>query len=100
MGGGLVVYWGLAILDMLQIDDVVGAIPVHLFAGIWGTMIVVLSNPDATLFGQAISLAIIIVFVTVTTTCLWVALNLVLGLRVSSESEDIGTDESEMVIAV
>ena len=33
--------------DMLKIDDVVGAIPAHLFAGIWGTLVVAWTNPDA-----------------------------------------------------
>ena len=41
-------------LDMLKIDDVVGAIPAHLFAGIWGTLVVAWTNPDAKLAVQAI----------------------------------------------
>jgi Amt family ammonium transporter len=31
-------------LDKMKIDDVVGAIPVHGFAGIWGTLAVVLTG--------------------------------------------------------
>jgi Amt family ammonium transporter len=42
--GGAIVVFTVPLLDKLKIDDVVGAIPVHLFAGIWGTMIVPLSN--------------------------------------------------------
>ena len=52
--GGAIVVFGSRLLIKLQIDDVVGAIPVHLFAGIWGTLAVVISNPDASLGAQII----------------------------------------------
>ena len=39
--GGLIVVYGTKLLFSLKIDDVVGAIPAHLFAGIWGTLIAV-----------------------------------------------------------
>src|SRR5947207_8014375 len=35
---GCVVIWGLDLLEFLRIDDPIGAVPVHLFAGIWGTL--------------------------------------------------------------
>jgi Amt family ammonium transporter len=38
------VVFAVPLLDKLKIDDVVGAIPVHLLAGIWGTLVVPLSN--------------------------------------------------------
>lgn len=38
IGGGLVVIWGLDLLEYLRIDDPIGAVPVHLIAGIWGTL--------------------------------------------------------------
>jgi ammonium transporter, Amt family len=50
--GGVIVVFTVPLLDKLKIDDVVGAIPVHLFAGIWGTLAVVLTNSDATIMGQ------------------------------------------------
>jgi Amt family ammonium transporter len=34
----IVVVWGLDLLEYLRIDDPIGAVPVHLFAGIWGTL--------------------------------------------------------------
>ena len=40
--GGLIAIWGASLLDRLKIDDAVGAVPVHLGAGIWGTMAVAL----------------------------------------------------------
>ena len=45
--GGILVVVSVPILDKFKIDDVVGAIPVHLIAGIWGTLIVPLTNSDA-----------------------------------------------------
>jgi Amt family ammonium transporter len=41
-------YFGTKFLESKKIDDVVGAIPVHMFAGIFGTLIVPISNPDTT----------------------------------------------------
>ena len=49
--GGLVVYYGTLLLIRFKIDDVVGAIPVHGFAGIWGTLAVPLTN-SGTNFGS------------------------------------------------
>ncbi|MEO0499435.1 MAG: ammonium transporter, partial [Pseudomonadota bacterium] len=45
--GGAIVVFAVPMLDKLRIDDVVGAIPVHLLAGIWGTLAVPLTNGDA-----------------------------------------------------
>ena len=42
--GGVIVVFFVPLLDKLKIDDVVGAIPVHLVAGIWGTMAVPITN--------------------------------------------------------
>ena len=38
--GGIVMLAACKLLDLLRLDDAVGAIPVHLFAGIWGTLAV------------------------------------------------------------
>lgn len=38
--GGLIAIWGEQLLEKLRLDDAVGAIPVHLMAGIWGTLAV------------------------------------------------------------
>ena len=51
--GGAIVVFTVPLLDKMKIDDVVGAIPVHLFAGIWGTLAVLLTNGDATFMGSA-----------------------------------------------
>ena len=57
--GGVIVVFAVPFLDRLRIDDVVGAIPVHLFAGIWGTLAVLLTNSEATLWGQLAPIAIV-----------------------------------------
>ena len=52
--GGIIVVFGTKLLFSLKIDDVVGAIPAHLFAGIFGTLIVPATNSDATFSAQLI----------------------------------------------
>jgi Amt family ammonium transporter len=69
---------------------------VHLCAGIWGTLAVVLTNGDATIGGQVISIAIVGAFVFVTSLILWVILKAVMGLRPSEEAEITGLDVAEL----
>lgn len=38
VGGALVVTWAIDALEYLRIDDPIGAVPVHMVAGIWGTL--------------------------------------------------------------
>ena len=38
IGAGIVVVLGIDLLEYLRIDDPIGAVPVHAFAGIWGTL--------------------------------------------------------------
>lgn len=98
MMGGLIVVWSVFLMEKLRIDDVVGAVPVHLACGIWGTLAVVLTNPEATLMTQLIPMAIVIFFMAATTSFMWLLLSLTMGLRVTSASEAIGTDQAEMVL--
>jgi len=94
--GGVIVVFAVPMLDKLKIDDVVGAIPVHLFAGIWGTIAVVLTNPDATIGAQIIGIVVVGVFAFLVSFIAWTALNLVMGIRVSEEAEMAGLDNSEL----
>ena len=94
--GGVIVVFAVPMLDKFRIDDVVGAIPVHLFAGIWGTLAVLLSNGDATLIGQLGSIIIVGVFVFVASLVLWIVLKATMGIRVSEEDEINGLDTSEL----
>ena len=94
--GGVIVVFAVPLLDKLKIDDVVGAIPVHLFAGIWGTLAVVRTNSDATIGGQVISIVIVGAFVVVTSAIVWLILKGIMGLRVSEEAEIQGLDMAEL----
>ncbi|MEY1557456.1 ammonium transporter [Yoonia sp. R2331] len=94
--GGVIVVFAVPFLDKLKIDDVVGAIPVHLFAGIWGTMAVLLTNPDATFMGQLLPIIIVGVFVVVTSAVVWFILKATMGIRVSEEAEISGLDNAEL----
>jgi Amt family ammonium transporter len=80
----------------LKIDDVVGAIPVHLFAGIWGTLAVCFTNSAASFAVQVTSIVIVGAFVTVASAVVWLVLKAMFGLRVSEEAEITGLDRSEL----
>jgi Amt family ammonium transporter len=90
------VVFGVPLLDKFKIDDVVGAIPVHLFAGIWGTIAVVITNPDASFGTQIISIVIVGVFTFVASLVVWMILKGIMGIRVDEEAEITGLDMSEL----
>jgi ammonium transporter, Amt family len=94
--GGVIVVLAVPLLDKLRIDDVVGAIPVHLFAGIWGTMVVPLSNTSSTFMAQAIGVGAVAGFVIVSSLVVWLILRFTLGLRPSAEDEMLGLDKAEI----
>jgi ammonium transporter, Amt family len=94
--GGVIVVFAVPFLDKLKIDDVVGAIPVHLFAGVWGTIAVVLTNGDATIGGQLISIVIVGAFVFLVSLVVWFILKATMGIRVPQEDEFMGLDKAEL----
>ncbi len=94
--GGVIVVLTVPMLDKFKIDDVVGAIPVHLFAGIWGTIAVVFYNSDANLGTQLMGIAAYGVFTFVASLIVWVILKAVMGIRVGEEEEINGLDVSEL----
>ncbi len=94
--GGIIVIFAVPLLDKLKIDDVVGAIPVHLVAGIWGTLVVPVTNTDATFGVQIIGIAAIGAFVIVASGITWMVLKATVGLRVGEEEEMIGLDKAEL----
>ena len=94
--GGLIVVLTIPLLNKLKIDDVVGAIPVHLFAGIWGTIAVIFSNSDATIGAQIYGILSIGAFTIIASTIVWYLIKLVMGIRVTPEEEMEGSDISEI----
>lgn len=94
--GGVIVVLTVPLLDKLKLDDVVGAIPVHLFAGIWGTLAVIFYNSDATLGGQLMGIIAYGVFTFVASLVVWSILKAAMGIRVGEEEEIVGLDMSEL----
>lgn len=97
--GGVIVVLTIPLLDKLKIDDVVGAIPVHLFAGIWGTMIVPLSTEGTSFAIQALGVVSVGLFVSITSAIVWMILKFTTGIRVTEEQELEGLDMNETGVA-
>ena len=93
--GGLIVVFGTKLLFSLKIDDVVGAIPAHLFAGVWGTLAVPLTNGDASFGAQLLGVISINAFVFIVSLIVWGIMKGTMGIRLSKEAERLGTDVSE-----
>ena len=93
--GGVIVVFTVPLLDKFKIDDVVGAIPVHLVAGIWGTLIVAWTG-DATFMGQLVGVLLTAVWVSAASAVVWLALKFTIGLRPSEEDEMMGLDKAEI----
>jgi Amt family ammonium transporter len=94
--GGVIMYYGTNFLNSLKLDDVVGAIPVHMFAGIWGTLVVPLTNPDASYSIQLLGVASVCIFVFVFSYIVIYLIKNIMGLRISEEAEKLGTDKAEV----
>ena len=93
--GGVIVVYGTKLLFSLKIDDVVGAVPAHLFAGIWGTLIVPATNADTSFSTQLIGVLAVNVFVFIVAYIIWTIMKSTIGLRLSKEGEIKGTDVTE-----
>jgi len=95
--GGVIAVFGHRVLDLFKIDDVVGAIPAHLFAGIWGTLAVCLAA-GGTLWIQLTGILAIGAYVFVVSWIIWFVLDRFVGLRVSDQTEQLGQDVVELGI--
>ena len=96
--GGVIVVLGVALLDKCKLDDPVGAIPVHLFAGIWGTLAVGIFGAKASFdqfMVQLASLGIVGAFCVIGALIIALSVKSIIGLRVSAEEEEKGLDISE-----
>ncbi len=99
--GGLIMYIGVNTLESFEIDDVVGAIPVHGMCGVWGTLSIGLFHMETGLFhgggvdqliSQVIGIVGVAVFVLVASGIMFTVLRATVGLRVPAEAEAIGLD--------
>ena len=92
--GGVIVVITVPLMDKFKIDDVVGAIPVHLIAGIWGTLAVGFYTGN---FGaQILGIVAYGAFTFFASLVIWYILKMVVGIRVSEEAEINGLDMSEL----
>ena len=94
--GGVIVVFAIPFMDKLKIDDVVGAIPVHLICGIWGTIAVVFTNSDASIGTQLYSIVVVGAFTVIASAVVWFILKAIMGLRVDEETEINGLDMAEL----
>ena len=94
--GGIICMYGMKLLDMLKIDDVVMAIPAHLFAGIWGTLVVAWTNPDASFITQLTGVVAYGLFTLIVSFVVWTLIKMTIGLRATKEEEEYGLDMSEL----
>ena len=95
--GGVICVSGIALMERMKVDDVVGAVPAHLFAGVWGTLAVCIAaggNPLA----QLIGIAAVGIFVFATSMGAWLIIDKTMGARVSKVVEELGQDTAELGI--
>ncbi|MCY3808250.1 MAG: ammonium transporter [Gemmatimonadetes bacterium] len=95
--GALVCTIGLKVLERARIDDVVGAVPAHLFAGVWGTLAASIAA-GADLATQLIGVLSVGAFVFTLSWGVWFVLEKTMGVRVSRKVEEIGQDAAELGI--
>ena len=94
--GAVIMYYGTKMLERLGLDDVVGAIPVHMFAGIFGTLAVPFTNGNTDFGTQFVGMFSVVVFSFVLSYLTFTAMKATIGLRISKEAEKLGTDKAEV----
>ena len=95
--GAVICTAGLKLLEKLEIDDVVGAVPAHLFAGAWGTIATAIAA-GANIGVQLLGIVAIGAFAFATAWITWLVLEKTMGVRVSRQVEQIGQDVAELGI--
>ena len=96
--GGIIVVLAIALLEKQKLDDPVGAIAVHLFAGMWGTLAVGIFGDMASskqFIVQLAGVGIVGAFCVLSTLFLVLSIKATIGLRVSKEEEIGGLDDAE-----
>ena len=94
--GGVLVVLAVPFFDKLKIDDVVGALSVHLVCGIWGTMAVPFTDGEASFLTQFIGVAATAAFVLTASSIVWLVIKYTIGVRCSEEDEYRGLDLAEI----
>ena len=95
--GGIVCTAAIKLLERMKLDDVVGAVPAHLFAGVWGTLAVCIAAGGN--FGvQLLGVVAVGAFVFVVSLVAWKIVDALLGARVTKKVEQLGQDAAELKI--
>jgi Amt family ammonium transporter len=94
--GGILMIIATKLMESMRLDDVVGAIPVHLVGGIWGTLAVSFSNPDAKVLIQLAGILAIGAFILIVSGLCWLVLRGVIGIRLKQNHEFEGSDLAEI----
>ncbi|MCE0493344.1 ammonium transporter [Vibrio salinus] len=89
---GVIVVFSIIAFDKIKIDDPVGALSVHGVCGLFGLLVVPLSNADATFGAQLLGAVVIFFWVFVTSLVVWAILKATTGIRVTEEEEIQGMD--------
>lgn len=94
---GVLVVLSSILLDKLKLDDVVGAVSVHLTCGVWGTLAVGIfsTNPDHSFLTQLTGAAICGATAFISAFIIFYVLKVTMGIRVSEEHEKSGLDSHE-----
>ena len=95
--GGVICTASMKLLEKLRVDDVVGAVPAHLFAGVWGTLATVIAA-GADIVTQLLGVVSITGFAFGTSWLVWRVLEKTMGVRVSQKVEEMGQDVAELGI--
>ncbi|MDG2006569.1 MAG: ammonium transporter [Thermodesulfobacteriota bacteirum] len=91
IGAGLCTL-AIQIFDKVRIDDPVGALSVHGVCGLFGLLVVPMSNDGASYMSQLYGAAVIFGFVFVSSWIVWSIIKVTMGIRVTAEQEDAGMD--------
>lgn len=89
---GIIVVYSIITLDKWKLDDPVGALSVHGVCGLFGLIVVPLSNDGATIGAQLYGAVIIFGFVFCASWVVWRLIKSLVGIRVSAEEEETGMD--------
>ena len=95
--GGILCTAGIKLLERVRVDDVVGAVPAHLFAGAWGTVAVSIAG-GADVGVQLLGVIAIGAFAFGSSWLAWFGLEKTMGVRVSRQVEQLGGDAAELGI--
>jgi len=92
---GVIVVFSIIGMDRLKIDDPVGAISVHGVVGLFGLLLVPITNGESSITGQLAGAATIFIWVFSVSLVVWMALKAIVGIRVGEEEEYEGLDIGE-----